>query len=240
MGVVSLYIHRCSLAFTDFYMILYHGSEKEIKKPYYRGSRPHNDYGYGFYCTQYPDLAREWAVSDDHEGFINCYYFDDTGLSVLNLNTYPILTWLSILLINRTFVIETPLAAAAKEYIISEFGIDYEKYDVIKGYRADDSYFSFAQDFINNTISVAQLNNAMHLGDLGDQIVLKSEKAFSKISFDTAEHVPFEPWLSKKNERDKRARDAYFAIDKDSYVPGGIYVVNIIDEGIKTHDPRIR
>ena len=147
---------------------------------------------------------------------------------------------MSILLINRTFVIETSLAATAKEYIISEFGIDYEKYDVIKGYRADDSFFSFAQDFINNTISVDQLNNAMHLGDLGDQIVLKSRKAFSRIKFDTAEHVPFEPWLSRKKERDRRARNAYFAIDKESYVSGGIYVVKIIDEGIKKDDPRIR
>lgn len=221
-------------------MTLYHGSEKEIRTPYYHGSRPHNDYGYGFYCTKYPDLAREWSVNDDHEGFVNCYSFDDTGLSILDLNDYPILTWLSILLINRTFVFETSLAATAKEYIISEFGIDYEKYDVIKGYRADDSFFSFAQDFINNTISVDQLNNAMHLGDLGDQIVIKSRKAFSRIKFDTAEHVPFEPWLSRKKERDRRARNAYFAIDKESYVSGGIYVVKIIDEGIKKDDPRIR
>ena len=211
-------------------MILYHGSEKEIRTPYYHGGRPHNDYGYGFYCTEFPDLAREWAVNDDHEGYINCYNFDEAGLSILNLNDYSILTWLSVLLINRTFVIETPLAAAAKEYIISEFGVDYEKYDVIKGYRADDSYFSFAQDFINNTISIEQLNKAMHLGDLGDQIVLNSKKSFSRIEFDTSEHVPFEPWLSRKKERDKRARAAYFTTDKESYVPGGIYMMRIIDE----------
>lgn len=80
----------------------------------------------------------------------------------------------------------------------------------------------------------------MHLGDLGDQIVLKSKKSFSRITFDKSEHVPFEPWLSRKKQRDKRARKAYFAIDKESYVPGGIYVVKIIDEGIKKDDPRIR
>ena len=50
------------------------------------------------------------------------------------------------------------------------------EYDVIIGYRADDSYFSFAKDFINNTISVEQLAEAMRLGELGIQIVLKSER----------------------------------------------------------------
>ena len=42
------------------------------------------------------------------------------------------------------------------------------------GYRADDSYFSFASDFINGAISYRQLCNAMCLGKLGQQFVLKS------------------------------------------------------------------
>ena len=46
-------------------MILYHGSEKRIDKPIYRAGRRNNDYGYGFYCTEYPDIAREWAVAQD-------------------------------------------------------------------------------------------------------------------------------------------------------------------------------
>ena len=75
------------------------------------------------------------------------------------------------------------LALEAKEYLIESFSVDYNKYDAIIGYRAGDSYFSFAQDFINGTISYRQLNNAMHLGKLGLQFVLKSEKAFEKINF---------------------------------------------------------
>lgn len=31
---------------------------------------------------------------------------------------------------------------------------------MIRGYRADDSYFSFATAFLNNTISLAQLEKA--------------------------------------------------------------------------------
>ena len=101
----------------------------------------------------------------------------------MNLNDYSILTWLSVLLQNRTFLIDTPLAALAKDYIISEFGIDYSNFDIIKGYRADDSYFSFAQDFLNNVLSFEQLKKAMYLGDLGEQVVLKSSIAYEHIQF---------------------------------------------------------
>ena len=58
---------------------------------------------------------------------------------------------------------------------------DISEVDVIIGYRAGDSYFSFAQDFVNNTISVRDLNQATHRGTLGEQVVLISEKAFCQI-----------------------------------------------------------
>lgn len=221
-------------------MVLYHGSEKIIEKPFHKGGRIHNDYGQGFYCTEFPDLAREWAAGADRNGFLNCYEFDTTDLSVLDLNDHSILTWLAILLQNRTFTIETPLAASAKEYIISEFGIDYPEYDVIRGYRADDSYFSFAQDFLSNVISFQQLAGAMHLGDLGEQVVLKSSRSYEHLLFSYYENVPMIPWLERKNERDRKARKAYLSIDRDSYVSGGVYVVNILDGRMKRDDPRLR
>ncbi|MBR5337428.1 MAG: DUF3990 domain-containing protein [Lachnospiraceae bacterium] len=221
-------------------MILYHGSDKIIKKPFINGGRVHNDYGSGFYCTEFPDMAREWSVGAGQNGYLNCYDFDLSGLSVIDLNDHSILTWLAVLLQNRTFTIETPLAASAKDYIVSEFGTDYLQYDVIRGYRADDSYFSFAQDFLCNVISYQQLKKSMYLGDLGEQIVLKSAVAYEHIKFSYYENVPMVPWLERKNERDAKARKAYFSIDRDSYVPGGIYIVNILDERMRKDDPRLR
>lgn len=221
-------------------MIIYHGSDKKIESPIYKGGRRNNDYGYGFYCTEYPDIAREWAVAHDRDGVINSYELDVSKLNVLRLDDYSVLTWLAVLLQNRFFTIDTPLAYEAKRYIISEFGIDYSDYDIIIGYRADDSYFTFAQDFLRNVISYEQLKKAMHLGELGEQIVLKSELAFSRISFITSETVLREPWLTKKNERDSRARKAYFSMDRESYVPNSLYVTQIIDKEIRKDDPRIR
>lgn len=42
-------------------------------------------------------------------------------------------------------------------------------------------YFSFAQDFVAGVISLEKLSEAMRLGKLGEQIVLKSPKAFDQI-----------------------------------------------------------
>ena len=86
-------------------MILYHGSQYLIEKPFYGGGRAANDYGRGFYCTESEPLACEWAVSEKHDGFANRYEFMDDGLSVLNLNgsNYTILHWLAVLLEHRTF-----------------------------------------------------------------------------------------------------------------------------------------
>ena len=163
---------------------IYHGSQNIIEKPQYGVGKLHNDYGLGFYCTENIDLAKEWSVDYKRDGYVNYYCLDDSHLNILYLNSseYCILHWLAILLQNRKFDVNTALAKAAKEYIISNFLIDTSEYDLIIGYRADDSYFSFADDFIKGVISYRQLNNAMHLGNLGEQVVLKSRKAHSTIS----------------------------------------------------------
>ena len=53
------------------------------------------------------------------------------------------------------------ISEKAKEYLMNTFHLDYKSADIIIGYRADDSYFSFASDFINGAISYRQLCNAM-------------------------------------------------------------------------------
>ena len=70
-----------------------------------------------------------------------------------------------------------------KRYIIQNFDVDLTGIDIIKGYRADDSYFSYAEDFVTNALSLNQLSRALYLGKLGTQIVLVSKKAFEKITY---------------------------------------------------------
>lgn len=220
---------------------LYHGSENIIQKPQYGFGKQYNDYGLGFYCTEHINMAKEWGVSLDKNGYANCYELECDGLRILDLNDekYCILHWLSILLKNRTFDIPSTLALEAKEYLLKNFSVDYEKYDVIKGYRADDSYFSFAQDFLNGTISYRQLNRAMHLGKLGQQLVLKSKKSFEQIQYLGHEFAESNEWYAKKMLRDREARREYFDVERNKRQRGDIYIVQIMDEEMKADDLRI-
>lgn len=221
---------------------LYHGSENIIEKPIYGYGKPYNDYGLGFYCTDSLEMAKEWGVGKDRNGYANCYELTCDGLTTLDLNAseYYILHWLTVLLQNREFDIPSGLALEAKEYLTANFAIDYQSYDIIVGYRADDSYFSFAQDFINGTISYRQLNNAMHLGKLGQQFVLKSEKAFDRIKYIGSELAKSDEWYAKKQFRDKTARREYFSVERNRRQKGDLYVTKILDEEMKPNDPRLR
>lgn len=221
---------------------IYHGSVNIIEKPIYGYGKKYNDYGLGFYCTDSLEMAKEWGVGKDQDGYANCYEIDCEGLGLLDLNApeYCILHWLAVLLQNREFDVPSGLALEAKEYLLSNFAVDYENYDVIIGYRADDSYFSFAQDFINGTISYRQLNNAMYLGKLGQQFVIKSEKAFERIEFVGSEVAESEEWYAKKMLRDKTARREYFSVERNKRQRGDLYITQIMDEEMMSDDLRLR
>jgi hypothetical protein len=221
---------------------IYHGSENIIEKPIFGKGKLYNDYGLGFYCTDSIDMAKEWGVQPEHDGYANIYDLDMDGLTILNLNgeEYCILHWLAVLLKNREFDIPSGLAMEAKEYIIKYFFVDYSDSDIMIGYRADDSYFSFAQDFINGTISYRQLNNAMHLGKLGQQIVIKSRNAFEHLNFVGYEVAKYDEWYSKKRLRDRMARREYFDTERNKRRRGDLYITQILDEEMKSNDSRLR
>mgnify|MGYP003311803892 CR=1 FL=1 len=192
--------------------IIYHGSINIIKEPIYGYGKKYNDYGLGFYCTENIELAKEWAVNKDKDGYSNIYELDISDLKILNLNDkkYNILHWLTLLIKNREFDLRTILSKRAKEYLIKNYSIDLNGIDIVIGYRADDSYFTFAQDFLNNSISLRKLNEAMRLGDLGEQIVLISKKAFNNVKYIGNEIAYSNIYYVLKNIRDLTARKYYF------------------------------
>lgn len=224
-------------------MKIYHGSIDRIEMPEFGKGKLYNDYGRGFYCTREIELAKEWSCGENHDGFANCYEFDMSGLKVLNLNDrdYTILHWLTVLLKNRTFRMTNPVAKDAKEYLMEHFAVDTERYDVIIGYRADDSYFSFAEDFLNNAISVRKLEKAMRLGNLGEQVVLMTKIAFERLHFIDAVEADRSKYYVLKMKRDKAARSEYLTSDrKPSYSPDELYMVDIMRQGVMSDDSRLR
>ena len=206
---------------------LYHGSEKIVQKPLYNYGKSDNDYGRGFYCTKDVELAKEWACQKDKDGFVNSYSLDARGLNILYLNSkkYSVLHWLSILVHNRE--VDDLENREAVEFLKKNYSIDTSKFDLIVGYRADDSYFTFARDFINDAITIQSLTKAMRLGKLGLQVMVKSEEAFNRLQFLGYESVSKSLYYSKYKERDGNARSSYKELRKQSK-SSGLIITEII------------
>lgn len=225
----------------DMKKIINHGSDHAVTTPAWGLGNVHNDFGDGFYCTETLNMAKEWGVREGRNGYANKYYIELDGLSVLNLTEgYSTLEWLTILLENRVFDDDTLLAKEAKEYLGKNFNLNYKDYDILIGYRADDSYFSFASDFINGVIPYRVLCSAMKLGRLGEQFVLKSRRSFSAIEFLSIEEAKWHEWYPKKTFRLRAAQRDYFESEKNRRVKGDIYITEILDKEIKRDDTRLR
>ena len=221
------------------WITLYHGSEQLVEEPTFGKGRVNNDFGLGFYCTESEALAKEWAVSSLRNGFANRYTLDTEYLNILNLNSpdYTILNWIAVLVVHRLFSIKTPVARRAKRYLIDHFGVNVNAYDLITGYRADDSYFDYAESFLNNGVSVEQLARAMRLGKLGEQIVVKSQFAFSRLRYEGFDVAEKEKYYVLRKARDEEANRAYLEmLEEDS---DGLYIQDIMRGGIRNDDPRI-
>lgn len=218
---------------------IYHGSEKIIEKPVFGEGKRHNDFGPGFYCTENEDLAKEWAVTKNRNGYVNKYSLNTECLNILYLNSeqYTILNWIATLVNNRVFTLNNPVTNRARRYIIDNFSVNVNAYDLIIGYRADDSYFDYAQAFLNNTITIEQLSLAMKLGKLGEQIVLKSRLSFEQLSFVNYREAESELYYPLRKKRDEDANNYYLKIlEKEE---DGLYIQDIIRGGILNDDPRI-
>ena len=223
-------------------MTIYHGSEFIIEKPQFGLGKATNDYGLGYYCTENKSLAGEWSVTPHRDGFINLYTIDFGKLNVLNLanRSFTVLNWLAILLENRTFDIEGDISTAAKDYLLAHFKPDYATADVIVGYRANDSYFSFARTFVSGALSYGNLSKAIRLGNLGIQIVIKSKKAFDAISFSGAEPASRVDYLESKEKRDAEARAEFRRLKAEPFDAAALYMLNILQERIGPDDPRLQ
>ncbi|MCD8049365.1 MAG: DUF3990 domain-containing protein [Clostridia bacterium] len=211
---------------------LYHGSEKIVEQPQFGKGKAYNDYGRGFYCTESIELAKEWACNENESGFANCYELDIDGLKILNLSDekYTILNWIALLTDNRRVRVSTPIMRRAIEWLRENYLIDISEYDVIVGYRADDAYFSFARAFVNNEISLSQLSYAMRLGKLGEQWVIKSERAFERLKFVSYERAECDKYYPLRKARGDEAREAFEReAEKDDL--NGIYIRDLMREG---------
>lgn len=222
--------------------ILYHGSEFRIERPTYGVGKVHNDYGLGFYCTKSCEMAKEWAVSETHDGYANRYEIDLGGLKILDLSRKPYNTlhWLSVLVRYRVFDMDGGVLSSAAAYLQEHFPVDVDSADVVIGHRADDNYFSFARGFLNGTLSYEQLSRAIRLGGLGLQVVLKSPTAFDRVRSSGCELALRSDWLKVRRAREDKAREAFGEILRRGFRVDELYMVNIMQQGVAQDDARLQ
>ena len=188
---------------------LYHGTAAKVVAPQYGLGSDRHDYGRGFYLTEDVELAREWAVCSPSEGngWVHEYELNAKGLRILDFRDFGTLAWLAELMKHRD-------ASDSRRYrmlsakFIAQYGIDTGEYDVIKGWRADASYFYIAREFVRDNVDADILEELLSLGDLGIQYCVKSEKAYAQLHEVEGGLAPvdFVEFNDKYNRRDAAAR----------------------------------
>lgn len=190
-------------------IILFHGSSDEFIVPTYGRGEDKHDYGRGFYLTESLDLAKEWAVCRPNEanGWVHKYELDTDGLKIMDFQDQGVLAWLAELMKHRDAADSRRYRVLASKFI-EKYGVDTEKYDVIRGWRANASYFYIAKEFVRDNIDMDILEELLALGGLGIQYCIKSELAYSKLHEDKEglQVVQYAEFNEKYNQRDITAR----------------------------------
>lgn len=214
-------------------MRIYHGSSNIIEAPEFMSGKKNNDYGKGFYTTNIPDLAREWAVNPNQDGYLNIYELDTKDLKFVDLNQscYTILNWMALLYKNRSIYGLERHKERLKDFL-DKFLPDISEADIVIGHRADDRYFRFGKLFIRNDLSLKNLEEVLLLGDLGQQIFLKSQESFKpeRLNFLGYEHVLSQEWYFKKAKRERKANKIFKAIENAPRIKEEITINDILEK----------
>lgn len=190
-------------------LILFHDTPDNIVVPTYGKGNEKHDYGMGFYLTESIDLAKEWAVCRPNEtnGWVHKYELDTEGLKILDFQQINVLAWLAELMKHRDAADSRRYRMLAKKFI-EKYGVDTDEYDVIRGWRANASYFYIAKEFVRDNIDMDILEELLSLGSLGIQYCIKSELAYSKLHEMENGLFPvnYAEFNEKYNQRDIAAR----------------------------------
>lgn len=190
-------------------IVLYHGSPNKKITPTFGCGEEKHDYGKGFYLTEDRELAKEWAVCRPNEqnGWLHQYELEMDDLKVLDFEKLGILSWLAELMKHRDASDSKRYRVLAKKFV-QKYGLDTVGFDVIKGWRADASYFFIAKEFVRDNVDINILERLLRLGDLGIQYCIKSKKAYSKLKEipNSLLSVSYDEFNKKYNQRDVEAR----------------------------------
>lgn len=214
-------------------MIFYHGSKKLIQTPIVNGSTSTNDYGPAFYLTTNLQSAKSWACKYDELGVVNKYKVRNESyetfkiLDLTKSDKFSVLNWVAILvhfkLVNQLY---NGIDKNVLEWL-EKYYIDISEYDVVVGYRADDSYWLFPKEFLENKLPIEDLERVYLLGDLGIQHVFISEKAINSLEFSGAIECE-EEFLGKHKSIVSKANQIFNEILMQTFDPNKTYLADLM------------
>ena len=221
-------------------LTLYHGSKKIISVPDITKGVLYNDFGPGFYCCESPENAGEWACHRGSGGFINRYVIETDGLNILDLSSehHTLMNWLAVVLENREFRISSANVGRFVNHLKNYFRPDIEGSDIIIGTRCDDSNFSFVRLFLDEKLSYGQLMSLVRNGSAGAQVVIRSERAYDRLRFETCSRADADVYYPKRKKKDYNSRITCIAQmeigDRD-----GLFMHQLLREEVRPGDSRL-
>lgn len=161
-------------------MILYHGSNTEIKHIDLNMCRPYKDFGQGFYLTTIKGQAVKMAkrVSRIYGGIpiISVYEYNESDLKGLQIRGFdnPTEEWAKFVLNNRN--------KKYKDFSSLECNHD-NKYDIVIGPIANDDLVLLFRQFSSGLIDIEILIKEMKYKKLTNQYSFHSNEAISTLKW---------------------------------------------------------
>lgn len=154
-------------------MILYHGSNVEVKAPKIIRSKRLLDFGTGFYLTSDYEQAKKWAVRttarrEEGNPTISVFSFDENEFEKLNVLVFEAANkdWLRYVTAHRT------------DKSIKD------TYDIVTGPVANDQAIRTVNNYLKGYLTEDIAIQLLLPQKLKDQYVFKTEKALSILKFD--------------------------------------------------------
>ncbi len=159
-------------------MLLYHGSNVEVRTPKLLSPRRLLDFGAGFYMTSDLEQAKHWAERTTkfrESGFplVSVFDFSDEALNTLKMLAFPVANqeWLRYVVAKRT---------ARSLHLDSD-------YDLVMGPVANDQTYQTINLFLRGYITEEITLQLLLPQKLKNQYAFKTENALSCLRYSRAE-----------------------------------------------------
>lgn len=203
-------------------IVLFHGARDEIKAITSYGSRDNCDFGKGFYLGETYYQASSF-VYDLNSSSVYSFSLDLKGLKILKFECD--IEWMLAVCYYRGMINDYQDSRIIKNILKK-----IENMDVIVAPIADNKMFNIMREFGEGNITTLEAIHSLASSGLGNQYVLKSEKAISKLTEIERLFVSSEEKRSIDNMMVERANeiDTKLKITKREFRGKGQYIDELL------------